>query len=186
MNSQRKSKYFVDLILNLILFSLIISPAQAVAGDTTRVTVADDGIQGNRDSSYPSISSDGRYIAFGSAASNLVGGDNNISEDVFIHDRLTGETSRVSIKSDGKEAYGQSGSPSISADGRYVAFESSANLESPTLGYQDVFVHDRDTGETTRSSISSTGIPANSYSFLEAISADGQYVVGIATVCRIT
>jgi Tol biopolymer transport system component len=91
------------------------------------VSVTSDGTQGNSHSAFPSISADGRYVAFSSLASNLVPGDTNGVPDVFVHDRLTGQTTRVSVASDGTQGNDHSGCPSISADGRYVAFESLAS-----------------------------------------------------------
>ncbi|MEN6642915.1 MAG: calcium-binding protein, partial [Armatimonadia bacterium] len=80
------------------------------------------GAQANRHSGNPSISADGRYVAFESCASNLVAGDTNRSPDVFVHDRTTGTTTRVSVATGGEQANYDSNNPSISADGRYVAF----------------------------------------------------------------
>jgi Tol biopolymer transport system component len=145
----------------------------------TRVSVASDGSQGNDWSSYPALSADGRYVAFHSAASNLVAGDNNATYDVFVHDRQTGQTTRVSVDSAGTEVNNDSSLfPSISADGRYVAFQSYASnlVAGDTNGYVDVFVHDRQTGQTTRVSVDSAGAQANGDSVLPSISADGRYV----------
>jgi Tol biopolymer transport system component len=150
-----------------------------LTGQTTRVSVASDGTQGNGESRYPSISADGRYVAFMSYASNLVPGDTNGKADVFVHDRLTGQTTRVSVASDGTQGNGDSwGWPSISADGRYVAFESSASNLVPgdTNGRADIFVHDRLTGQTTRVSVASDGTQGNNSSVWPSISADGRYV----------
>jgi len=72
-------------------------------GGTTRVSVASDGTQGNWDSWYSSISADGRYVAFYSGASNLVSGDTNGTDDVFVHDGQTGQTTRISVASDGSQ-----------------------------------------------------------------------------------
>ena len=149
-------------------------------GQTTRVSVASDGTQGNDDSEFPSISADGRYVAFASAASNLVSGDTNGTWDVFVHDRETGQTTRVSVASDGTQGKDLSYYfPSISADGRYVAFVSwASNLVSgDTNGTPDVFVHDRETGQTTRVSVASDGAQGNRESCTHpSISADGRYV----------
>jgi len=78
----------------------------------------------NSGSSQPSISADGRYIAFSSWADNLVNRDTNGGKDVFVHDRISGITERVSVSSTGGEINLESGEPSISANGRYVAFVS--------------------------------------------------------------
>jgi Tol biopolymer transport system component len=124
-------------------------------GVNRRVSVASDGTQGNKGSYHPSISSDGRYVAFVSDADNLVSDDTNnfcdtdynyVFDDncpeVFVHDRQTGETERVSVANDGTQANYESYQPSISADGRFVAFSSGASnlVEGDTNGYPDVFV----------------------------------------------
>jgi Tol biopolymer transport system component len=142
------------------------------------VSVASDGTQGNGDSVSPSISADGRYVAFMSYAYNLVPGDTNGKADVFVHDRLTGQTTRVSVASDGTQGNDGSGGASISANGRYVAFVSGASNLVPgdTNGKADVFVHDRLTGQTTRVSVASDGTEGNSDSIYPSISADGRYV----------
>ncbi|PKN65255.1 MAG: hypothetical protein CVU57_11495, partial [Deltaproteobacteria bacterium HGW-Deltaproteobacteria-15] len=147
-------------------------------GATTRVSVSSNGSEGNSNSYSPSISSDGSYVAFDSNASNLVPGDTNENYDIFVHERQTGATSRVSVGSDGSEGNGRSSNPSISADGRYVAFNSDAGNLVPvdTNGDYDVFVHDRQTGATSRVSVSSDGSEGNSYSLFPVISADGRYV----------
>ena len=159
-------------------------------GETSRVSVASDGTQGNGDSglvpggSDPprggvAISADGRYVAFESEADNLVPADGNNSADVFVHDRLTGETTRASNTSEGIEGNKGSFAPDISADGRYVAFQSFAdNLvpEDTTRGYTDIFIHDRSTGQIVRASVASDGTEGNTYSFAPFISGDGRYV----------
>jgi Tol biopolymer transport system component len=151
-------------------------------GQTTRVSVDSAGAQGNLSSSDPSISEDGRYVAFLSSATNLVPGDTNGYQDVFVHDCQTGETTRVSVDSAGGEANWNSGGygPSVSRDGRYVAFDSLASnlVSGDTKGYRDVFVHDRQTGQTTRVSVDSAGGEADQPSgdFGCSISGDGQFV----------
>jgi hypothetical protein len=92
------------------------------------------------------MSADGRYVAFGSTATNLVVGDTNGSSDVFIHDLVTGETTCVSVASDGTQGNNSSGGGSISADGRYVAFISAASnlVVGDTNDTTDIFVRDRE------------------------------------------
>ena len=143
-----------------------------------RVSVASSGVQGNGRSCCPSISADGRFVAFASEASNLVPGDTNGAWDVFVYDRQTGEITRVSVASDGAQGNGDSGGPAISADGRFVAFYSSASNLVPgdTNGVEDVFVHDRLTGQTTRVSVASDGAQGNDLSWQPSISADGRFV----------
>jgi FG-GAP-like repeat/WD40-like Beta Propeller Repeat len=152
-------------------------------GATTRVSVATGGAQGNAysGSGGSAISADGRYVSFVSAASNLVAGDTNGSPDVFVHDRTTGATTRVSVASNGTEGDDYSwNTPTLSADGRYVAFfSSSSNLVAgDTNDMMDVFVHDRTTGATTRVSVATGGAQGNNHSNSTAwaISADGRYV----------
>jgi Tol biopolymer transport system component len=216
------------------------------AGTTELVSVSSDEVQANADSLDSSISADGRYVAFDSAADNLVAGDGNGKTDVFLRDRLTGQTTRLSVATGGGEANGHSSNPALSLDGQHVAFESNATNLDPfaangathiyvhdvatgvtervsialdggplllqaanpglsadgrivsfdswsnnlvvgdTNATNDVFAHDRDTGATTRVSVSSTGAQANDYSGMifnsdgadeHTISADGRFVV---------
>lgn len=145
---------------------------------TTRVSVATGGTQANEGSYSSAISADGRFVAFHSDATNLVNGDTNGKKDVFVHDRQTGQTTRVSVTTDGNQADGDSEDPSLSADGRYVAFHSGATnlVVGDNNGFQDIFVHDRQTGETTRVSVATGGTQANYYSVHASISGDGRYV----------
>ncbi len=149
-----------------------------LSGTTERVSVDSSGAQGNSGSFDSSISADGRYVAFWSVASNLVAGDTNGYHDVFIHDRLSGTTERVSVDSSGAEGDAGSSHPSISDDGRYVAFFSNAsNLAAgDTNGADDVFVHDRQSGMTERVSVDSNGAQGNTNSDVPSISADGRCV----------
>jgi len=149
-----------------------------LTGDTTRFSVASGGAQGDGSSNSPSISADGRYVAFYSYATNLVSGDTNTKSDIFLHNIETGETTRVSTASDGTQGDGDSLLPAISADGSFVAFLSSAtNLVSGDAnGKLDVFVHERESGETIRISVASDGTEANGNSGYSTISADGRFV----------
>jgi Tol biopolymer transport system component len=153
-------------------------PALAAAPTTVRVSVSSSDTQANSRSMSPAISADGRYVAFESYASNLVAGDTNDRRDVFVGDRVTGTTERVSVSSSGTQANSRSMSPAISADGRYVAFNSDARnlVAGDTNRAQDVFVHNRSTGTTRRVSKSSSGTQANQRSSTGGISADGRYV----------
>ncbi len=147
-------------------------------GATELVSVTTGGEQGVRTSVDPAISSDGRYVAFASYATNLVSGDSNGVADIFVHDRQTGITKRVSVDSSGSEADDTNALPAISGDGRHVAFSSSAtNLVSgDSNGWNDIFVHDRQTGTTTRVSVDSSGSEGNLSSYDPSISADGRFV----------
>jgi len=172
---------FAQRILVAIIAPAMSAPLVAGAAHaqaTTRVSVSSTGAEGNDGSFSPSVSADGRYVAFESLASNLVVSDGNGARDIFVHDRDTGATERVSVDSSGTEGDGGSYDPSISADGRYVAFASDADnlVANDTNGARDVFVHDRVTGATTRVSVDSAGIQGNSFSFQPAISGDGRFV----------
>ena len=109
---------------------------------TYRVSVSSAGVQGNSASESPAISADGRSVTFDSIASNLVPGDANGYEDVFVRDRKLHRTYLVSVSSAGVQGNSDSFVPSISADGRYVAFNSDASnlVAGDTNGYEDVFV----------------------------------------------
>jgi len=145
---------------------------------TERVSVDSAGNQADGESASPSMSADGRFVAFSSSATNLVPGDTNGQSDVFVHDRRTGTTERVSVDSAGTEANGWSERPSISADGRFVAFCSYATNLVPrdTNGRWDEFVHDRQTHTTERVSVDSAGTEGNGDSRGASLSADGRFV----------
>jgi Tol biopolymer transport system component len=148
-------------------------------GETSLVSVSSDGIQADGYSYDPSISADGEFVVFWSGATNLVPGDTNGEFDVFVHERVTGETTRVSVNSAGDQGSGPSVyGPSLSADGRIVAFRSAATnlVAGDTNGLPDVFVHDRVTGETTRVSVNSAGDQGDDVSSEPSLSANGRFV----------
>jgi hypothetical protein len=144
-------------------------------GRTDLVSKRAGGVAGNDDSVDAAISGDGRLVAFQSQASNLVTGDTNGVTDVFLHDRSTAATTRVSVASSGAQGNGTSAQPAISEDGRYVAFTSSATnlVAGDTNGVMDVFVHDRVNKTTTRASVSVTGAQANNASSNPSIARFG-------------
>jgi Tol biopolymer transport system component len=148
------------------------------SGAVSRASVDSSGAQGDGSSYSASISGDGRFIAFYSGASNLVPGDSNRIFDVFVHDRVSGVTTRVSVDSGGGESDGACYYPSISSDGRYVAFRSNATNLVPgdTNGVDDIFVHDLQTGATTRVSVDSSAAQSNAASDHPSISGDGRVV----------
>jgi Tol biopolymer transport system component len=149
-------------------------------GETKMISRAVDGTAGNDLSFWSSISSDGRYVAFMSNATNLVQSDQNDSWDIFLRDRQTGQTSIVSMGYDGSQANSQSEYPVISADGRYIAFASDATniVTGDSAGYRDVFEYDRETGKNIRVSVSTDGkqADAGTQAFVISISANGQFV----------
>ena len=156
---------------------------------TQRVNVSTVGDEADGATFRGMVSGDGRFVGFRSRANNLVPGDTNDALDVFVHDRLIGLTTRVSVSSNGTEANaaGLSRSfrgsmfmsrPFLSANGRYAAFTSrAANLvQDDGNGKSDVFVHDLWTGRTIRVSLTVGGTEANGDSFVSGISADGRVV----------
>ena len=147
------------------------------SGETTRISVASDGTQGDHLSQTPSISGDGRYVAFASAASNFALNEPFISS-IFFHDRDTGNTSLVSVNSEGAPANSGAVGPSISGNGQYITFTSGANnlVSEDTNNYDDVFIHDIQTGQTSRVSVASDGSQGNKNSADPSISYDGRYV----------
>lgn len=160
---------------------LVVAGAADAAPTTERVSVSTLGVEGNLDSNIPSISTDGRFVAFMSDASNLVAGDTNGAGDIFMHDLKFGTTERISLDSSGAEAngfsyFGTYGS-SISEDGRYVVFQSNATnlIAGDTNGIDDVFVRDRSLGITERVSVDPIG--GGTGGVEASISADGRYVV---------
>ncbi|MCY2925940.1 MAG: hypothetical protein NT031_10960, partial [Planctomycetota bacterium] len=148
------------------------------AGTTERVSVSSAGTEGNNPSVVNAISGDGRYVVFQSTASNLVAGDTNGAGDIFVRDRRAGTTVRVSVSAAGAQGNDVSYSPVISANGRYVAFESlSTNLVlGDTNATRDIFVRDLQTGAMQRASVSTAGTQGDGPSSLPSLSPDGRYV----------
>ena len=143
------------------------------------VSVSNAGNIGDNTSRSPSISANGRYVAFQSAASNLVtipnlGGLFN----VYVHDRQTGITTLVSKNSLGQAVAGGSFDPAISADGRYIAYTSNSDQieDSDSNGISDVFVYDRITDVNTKVSVATGGAPSTGASSQPAINDDGRYI----------
>ncbi len=149
------------------------------AGTTEPVSVTAGGEPADGDSYGPATSADGRFVAFYSEATNLVGGDTNGVGDVFVRDLLTGRTERVSVSSGGRQGNGYSEAPSVSTHGRYVAFSSGASnlVQGDTNGAGDVFVRDRKLGTTERVSVTARGKQPKGSSYGPAITGDGRFVV---------
>ena len=145
-----------------------------------RVSVSSQGDEAEKACVFPAISADGRWVAFFSEAANLVPRDGNNSSDVFIHDRATGTTRRVSVSSDGQEGNGSSAFPALSGDGRQVSFQSVASnlVAADTNAVSDIFVHDCLANTTRCVSGPGDGTGANGRAALvSALSASGRYVV---------
>ena len=164
-------------IRSFLIGALVAGPA--LAQSTTRVSVGNGGVQGNIGSEFGSISADGRFVAFDSLATNLVAGDQNGVEDAFLLDNQTGVVQLLSLSSAGAQGNGQSGSPMITPDGRYVAFWSIATnlVAGDTNSTMDVFLRDRQLGTTERVSLTSSGGQVFGHSQLRSISADARFVV---------
>jgi len=120
--------------------------ADRQTGAIERISVSSQGIQGNLESSQPSINADGRLVAFSSDADNLVPGDGNFDVDVFVRDRAAETTVRASVSSNGAETGFELGSlsPAISADGQVIGFLSEGEnlVPDPPTAIEDVYVHD--------------------------------------------
>jgi Tol biopolymer transport system component len=156
------------------------------AGPIERVPLAADGGRANGESYSPSLSADGRFVAFESYATDLVPGDTNGQRDIFVRDRQAGTTERVSLTADGAQAGGNSTSLSLSADGRFVAFVSGDNLvPGDTNGVTDVFVRDRQAGATERVSVGAGGAQADEASSLPSLSADGRLVAFVSDAANL-
>ena len=153
----------------------------AIVGDTgvERISLRTDGTEAEDDSYAPAISADGRYIAFESDADNLVPNDNNGARDIFIHDRDTNKTTRMSVSTDEEEGNFDSFAPVVSDDGRYVAFHSYATnlVEDDNNNVPDVFIRDRDLDETYLVSVGTDGNPGNDASYDPDISGSGRFIV---------
>jgi hypothetical protein len=147
-------------------------------GAIERVSVDSAGNEANGGNFNPEITPDSRYVVFSSFASTLVSDDTALWGDVFVHDRNTGITERVSVDSAGNQGTGSSSLPSISNDGRYAAFSSHASnlVSNDTNGEQDTFLHDRNTGITTRLSEDSGGVQGNGSSRAPIFTAQSRYV----------
>ena len=177
-------KQAVALTAMIVLGALALSASAATPPSTTRVSVSSSGEQGDRDSYAAGISANGRYVLFNSQARNLVAGDTNDRNDVFLADRQTGAVQRVSVRSGGGQAkpgsdpFGGSYAGGLSSNARYVVFRSdSPNLvPRDTNRASDIFVFDRTRNVTTRVSVGPRGRQANGPSGDPAISANGRYV----------
>jgi Tol biopolymer transport system component len=190
---------FVRVGLLSVLAGGIAAPIDARGGlpATIRVNVGPGNLQANGFSSEiprnrPSLSGDGRFTAFESMATNLVAGDTNGTSDIFVHDRQSGVTTRVSVSSSGAQATSECSAPEITPDGRWVMFTSTASnlVAGDPNNSEDVFVHDNQTGATICASVTPAGVPGLGQSGLGAfdsfyrrpITPDGRYVTFMSNV----
>ncbi len=187
------SKLHIPRLLSAVVIVMLASPALLVqatmAGSvvTERVSISSAGFEGNQVSRTPSISADGRFIVFASEATNLVDGDNNGVEDIFLHDWPSGTTERVSLNGQGQEADGASAWPEISADGRTLVFSSTATnlVAGDSNGAEDVFVVDFQANTIERVSHPASGGQANAASSHPVISSDGRFVVFVSAATNL-
>ena len=174
---------------NFVETKVTAADGTSVQSYTVIVTRRDERIEwasspGNNDSFTPAVSADGRFVAYSSRASNLVADDTNNTDDVFVYDRTTQTIERVSVSDTGVQGDYQSVNPSISADGRYVAFESEAtklvpndnNGQNDRSSGVDIFVYDRTTKTIERVSLTENGEQVNGASRNPSISGDGRYI----------
>jgi Tol biopolymer transport system component len=134
------------------------------SGDPTNTIISLDtiGEGANGASTNPSINADGRFVAFQSTAADLVNDvlfDNGDISDIFVHDISTGITEIITLDINGEGTNGDSTDPSISSDGRFVAYRSFASdaVENDTNGQADIFVHDRQENTTVRINVDRSG-----------------------------
>ncbi len=183
------------LLLTLLVAAGPLASLEPDAGNaagplTEMVSIGTDGSANKSPASAPSISADGRFVAYESKSSNLVPGDNNKKSDIFVYDRQTGQTTLVSRSSTGELGNQHSTEPDISDDGRFVVFTSKASnfIESASSrkrgdGTHDrgpglsIYLHDRDTGMTRIVSVASDGTPGSGRSWLPSISGNGRFVL---------
>ena len=156
-------------------------------GFVTRVSKSTNGVAGNGLSLNPAISGNGRYVVFQSEATNLVSGDSNNFADIFVYDTLLDTTTRLNVGAGNVQANNASASPSVSSDGRYVVFESSAtNLVGTTaIGRNHVYVRDTQTGTLARVDQSTSGGEPNGASEKARISPDGSVITFVSSASNL-
>jgi Tol biopolymer transport system component len=161
-------------------------PARTGPGTTNRVSVNDSGIGGNGPTIGPAVSGDGRYVAFTSGATNMVPGDTDRGADVYVRDRMLNTVTQASIGSHGEQGNNASFEPSISGDGRYVAFVSPGDFgEHQNDTSDDIFVRDMTLHTTTRVSLTPDGKSPNGGSDAPSLSADGRYVAFVSVASNL-
>jgi Tol biopolymer transport system component len=157
-------------------------------GTTNCVSVRTNGDEGNGDSFDPSISADGQVVVFESTATNLASRCNNGNSHIYLHHRVTGETSCVSVNNEGQQSNGNSALARVSGDGRFVAFQSdSTNVTTRcNNGHAQIFVRDTLEERTTCSSIDNHGNQGNNDSVQPSISSNGRFVAFSSNTTNLT
>jgi parallel beta-helix repeat protein len=182
-------KINILILMSFLCFGFLLTTNTASAatnGTTTIISVTDNGTQADGSSTTVSMSNDSRYIAFASNANNLVPNDTNGVSDIFVKDTLTNTIKRISVSSNGTQSNGASTYPSISGNGEYVTYRSTAtnlvaNVQFGNPSTTNVYLYNMLTGDTTLISEDSTGTMegnGNSYTGVgSSISDNGRYVV---------
>ena len=163
--------------------------ANLVTGQITRVSVSATGGDPNGASTLPSVSADGTYVAFVSDATDLTEAGSAAKNNVFVRNMTTGVTTQVSLSTSGQQPNGYSTRPSISADGQYIAFDSTATDLSTTRvakGFTQVYLTDTQTGTTTLESVNGEGDPGNADSLRPALSSDASNLVYVSDATNLT
>ncbi|MCC7421967.1 MAG: cadherin domain-containing protein [Planctomycetaceae bacterium] len=170
--------YASNLVTGDTNFSNDIFVRDRTGATTERVSISTAGVQGNYHSWRPSLSADGTIVAFASSAMNLVAGDTNLVQDIFVYDRTANTIERVSTSAGGTQANWHSFNPSISGDGQFVAFDTYASnlVTGDTNRTVDVFLVDRLANTITRASVTSNDAQANGHSSHASVSSDGRFV----------
>jgi Tol biopolymer transport system component len=172
------NSYASNLVVNDINGCDDVFVRDMILNTTTLISKPNNIEQGDGDSFNPSISADGRYVAFTSTSDNLVVGDNNGCSDIFVFDQTLNTIKRISVSSTGEEGDSDSSEPSISGNGCSIAFNSNADnlVSNDNNGCSDIFVFDQTLNTIKRISVSSTGEEGDSDSSEPSISGDGQYI----------
>lgn len=149
-----------------------------LTGQFERISITSAGQQANATSIFPDISGSGRFITFYSEATNLVPNDTNNATDIFLHDRQNQTTERISVSTGGAQANGPSIFPDISADGRYIVYESAAaNLvPNDTNATEDIFLYDRINKTTQRINLTTSGQQGNGRASYPIITTNNRFV----------
>ncbi|MFD0413245.1 TolB family protein [Streptomyces sp. NPDC127108] len=171
----------VTAVTGTVLPAVAAADTRAPAPRTERVSVAASGTQANGPSDATDISADGRYVVFASEATNLVRGDTNDRNDIYLRDLSTKKVERISLRNSGAQYTSHAGDPSISADGRYVTY--SAQVDRAGALYSGTFLKDRKTGRTEIVSLSDDDKPVfGDYVIGARVSANGRYVAFVSAL----
>jgi hypothetical protein len=177
----RMKKSLLACLAVITLSLSLVIPAAAVFTNIYLISTSTAGVAGNNDSNTSAISADGRYVAFQSASTNLLSPATAGRLQVYRRDRMTNQTVMVSVNTSGAESNGVSWGPAISADGRYVVFDSNSSdiVASPSnSGHNQIYRRDMVTGTTVMVSVVNAGnASANLDADAPDISADGRYVI---------